>query len=94
MVQSAGFQSPRVDEACVWFCIAFSIVLADIVLQWQELSQAIVPPLPRSRRQRDRLGPNNSAAKSFMLLLIGPFPTSMRDRTGQRNSAREGSDEK
>jgi len=30
---------PAVAEACVWFWIAFSIILADVVIQWQELSQ-------------------------------------------------------
>ena len=30
---------PAVDEACVWFCIAFAILLADFVIQWQELSR-------------------------------------------------------
>ena len=30
---------PTIDQACVWFCIAFSILLADVVIQWQELSR-------------------------------------------------------
>jgi len=30
---------PAVGEAPVWFCIAFSILLADVVIQWQESSR-------------------------------------------------------
>jgi len=52
------------------------------------------PAAPKVQAAARWLGPNKSAAKSFTLLLVGLFPTSMRDRTGQRNSAREGSDEK
>lgn len=31
---------PKVDEAIVWSCLAFSILAADIVLQWQDLRRA------------------------------------------------------
>ena len=30
----------RVTETVVWACVAFSIVAADIVLQWQDLRRA------------------------------------------------------
>lgn len=35
---------PGMIEAVVWICLAFSIVLADIVLQWQELTRTRAVP--------------------------------------------------
>lgn len=32
-----GWTAPQLDEIIVWSCVAFSIVAADLVLQWQEL---------------------------------------------------------
>ena len=40
---------PNVDEAIVWGCVAFSILAADIVLQWQELLRA----RPRVRQSEE-----------------------------------------
>ena len=28
---------PAVDETIVWMCVAFSLLFADVVLQWQDL---------------------------------------------------------
>ena len=39
---------PSVDEAVLWGCLAFSVLAADIVLQWQDLRRSRPVP-PRSR---------------------------------------------
>ena len=43
---------PAADETGVWFCVAFSILLADVVLQWQELSRhrSLVPKAQAAAR--------------------------------------------
>jgi hypothetical protein len=40
---------PSADEAIVWFCIAFSILAADIVLQWQDFRRS----RPRIRKPEE-----------------------------------------
>lgn len=40
---------PNVDEAIVWGCLAFAILAADIVLQWQDLRRA----RPRVRQSEE-----------------------------------------
>jgi uncharacterized membrane protein len=39
---------PRVIETVVWCCLAFAVLSADIVLQWQELRRTR-PALPKAR---------------------------------------------
>lgn len=39
---------PKVDETIVWVCLAFSILAADIVLEWQDLRR-MRPGLPKPK---------------------------------------------
>jgi hypothetical protein len=44
----------HIDEAIVWACLAFSIVSADLILQWQELdgSRVLYPKTSPVKRNR------------------------------------------